>query len=163
MKNSGIYGICNIANGKWYVGQSTDLKYRERKHFWLLKRKGHYNAHLQHAFSKYGTDNFEFRVLEEVSENMLDVRECAWIEFYKSNQEQFGYNLRTGGHLNHHPSEATKKKLSNLLAGRRKPPFSEKHKTNMSKAQVGNNRQLLKWYEKNKDTIDEWNHYKSLM
>jgi group I intron endonuclease len=108
----GIYSIRNITNGKRYIGQSTNLEDRKRSHFTTLKRGNHFNIYLQRAFLKYGIDNFEFRILEEVPEDMLDVRERSWIYFYKSNQREFGYNLESGGNLNKHHATETILKLS---------------------------------------------------
>jgi len=133
----------------------------------------------------YGIDSFEFRVLEEVATDMLDVRECSWIAYYKSNQSAFGYNLQSGGHKNkrysniicqkisnarrgkpsnflgcHHLQKSKhkiseskkgvlnpmygksvslkiKNKISESLTGKPKPPRSQKHKDNLSKACKG--------------------------
>jgi len=64
----GIYGIRNMVDGKWYVGQSVQIEVRRECHFSLAKHGKHYNAHLQRAFLKYGKENFEFRILEETTE-----------------------------------------------------------------------------------------------
>jgi len=115
MKTCGIYGLYNTINGKWYVGQSVDLEKRKSGHFYRLRNGTHTNQHLQHSFAKYGCDSFEFRILEEVPENMLDVRECAWIDFYKSDQSRFGFNLESGGNVNKHVSDETRRKQSESL------------------------------------------------
>jgi len=120
----GIYGIKNLANGKIYVGQSVEMEKRKNLHLYYLRRGTHYNAHLQSAFLKYGESNFEFHILEEVSENMLDVRECAWIGFYKSDQELFGYNLMTGGKLLKRHSKESRLKMSLAKMGVK---FSAEH------------------------------------
>lgn len=151
MKTCGIYGIKNIVNGKWYIGQSVNIDKRKGIHFSFLNRLAHYNHHLQEAFKKYGASSFEFQVLEEVSEELLDTRECALIDLYKSNIPQFGYNLRTGGHLNHrisiegkrkmsgaafgkHKSAETRKRMSEAKKGR---PLSEEHRKKISLARTG--------------------------
>lgn len=108
-----------MVNGKWYIGQSSNIHRRKTSHLSYLRCKTHYNSHLQSAFDKYGECNFEFRVLEEVPEELLDVREILWIGFYKSNQNQFGYNLESGGNLLKHHSQITKDKLSKINTGRR--------------------------------------------
>jgi len=55
--------------------------------------------------------------MEETCEDMLDIRERAWIRYYKSDHEQFGYNLETGGNLSKHLSDQTRKKLSKSTIG----------------------------------------------
>ena len=112
MNKCGIYGIKNIVNGKWYIGQTTDLNKRKIGHFSLLRHKKHFNTHLQFAFHKYGETVFEFRILEEIEEGLLDVQERLWIVHYKSNQSDFGYNQETGGNFQKHLSEETRKKMS---------------------------------------------------
>lgn len=141
MKICGIYGIVNTANGKWYVGQSVDLKRRIDAHLNNLKLGRHYNGHLQAAFIKYRADSFEWHIIEETNEEVLDARECAWITHYKSNQERFGYNLNTGGKLNKHHSEATRRKIGLALKGRPSPkrgiPCLEETKRKSSETQKG--------------------------
>lgn len=118
MKKCGIYGIHNVANGKWYVGQSLDLTRRKSVHFSALRGGYHRNLHFQNSFIKYGESSFEFRILEEVPEDMLDVRERAWISFYKSIRGAYGYNLETGGNVNKHFSEETRLKLGVARKGK---------------------------------------------
>ncbi len=134
MKTCGIYGIRNMVNGKWYVGQGVDVYARKRQHFCLLKYSKHCNDYLQKSFSKYGLSNFEFRILEETPEDILDARERFWILNYRSNERNYGYNLDSGGNLNKRHSIETKKKISKARKG---SIFSEKHRLNLSKAHMG--------------------------
>ncbi|MCK9432825.1 MAG: NUMOD3 domain-containing DNA-binding protein [Candidatus Omnitrophica bacterium] len=115
----GIYGIKNVVDGKWYVGQSVNVPKRKIAHFTHLRNKNHRNQHLQRAFLKYGMDNFEFHVLEDCAEDMLDIRERGWIEHYKSDRREFGYNLEDGGSFGKHLSEETKRKIGNASKGHR--------------------------------------------
>lgn len=140
----GIYGICNTVNGKWYIGQSIDIEKRKYNHFFKLRRGDHFNPHFQRAFIQCGEDNFEFHILEETSEDMLDVRERAWINYYQSFNMQYGYNLNKGGHQNHHHSKKTCQKISDkqmgrisTMKGKKRPPFSEEWKKNMSISHKG--------------------------
>jgi len=113
----GIYGIRNLVNGKWYVGQSVEVETRKKNHFSSLLRGDHYNAYLQAAFKKYGVSNFEFRILEPVCEELLDIREKVWILYYQSGQNQWGYNLDSGGGRQRQRSLETRRKIADTLRG----------------------------------------------
>jgi group I intron endonuclease len=127
----GIYGIRNMVNGKWYIGQSVNIEKRKQVHFTQLKYGAHHNQHLQMAYQKYGEDSFEFRILENISVDMLDVREQAWIAYYKADDSQYGYNLDSGGSLRKRHSAETRLKMSASQKGR---VFSQETKRRMSEA-----------------------------
>lgn len=92
---SGIYAIKNKTNNKIYIGSSKSVYYRwKQQHKPELIKNKHYNKYLQNAWNKYGEMEFEFKVIEECKESMLDEREGHWIEFYKSWDRKYGYNLR---------------------------------------------------------------------
>lgn len=98
-----IYCIKNIVNEKRYIGSATRLKERWRVHKSALNRCCHFSAHLQSAWNKYGSDSFEWSIIEEVDwvglteeqliERLLN-REAYWIEFYNTTDPKFGYNTR---------------------------------------------------------------------
>jgi len=83
--NSGIYKILNKTNNKVYIGSSVNLKNREYKHFWMLKKNIHDNKFLQKSFNRDGLENFVFEVLENCDLNLLIDRENHYINDYKSN------------------------------------------------------------------------------
>lgn len=89
----GIYKIENIINSKIYIGSSVNLDNREYKHFWMLARNNHDNEYLQHSYNKYGKDSFKFDIIEECDENILIEKENHYIDIYKSNILEFGYNM----------------------------------------------------------------------
>lgn len=91
----GIYSITNKVNGKMYVGQSSDIENRWKKHIRFLNDKSHHNKHLQAAWNKFGEENFEFKVIEECKENELNERETYYISKYDTYNS--GYNLDLGG------------------------------------------------------------------
>lgn len=93
----GIYKITNIINQKCYIGQSTDLIQRIRKHIKTLVNGTNSNEHLQNAYNKYGQGNFTIEIIEECDIENLDNREIFWIDYYKSYDSQFGYNKTKGG------------------------------------------------------------------
>jgi group I intron endonuclease len=72
----GIYQIKNLINGKCYVGQSIDIERRFYNH-----RTTTLDYPLYRDIKKYGIDNFEFSVLEEVEhEDLLTQREMFWYD-----------------------------------------------------------------------------------
>ena len=62
--DSGIYLIKNILDDKVYIGSSINLKSREYKHFWMLRKGIHDNNYLQSSYNKFGEENFKFEILE---------------------------------------------------------------------------------------------------
>ena len=92
-----IYGIRNLINNKIYIGKSSNIILRKKAHENSFIRKQAVNAHLQRAVDKYGVDNFEFLIIEEVSELNINEREQYWIKEFKSFNETFGYNKTMGG------------------------------------------------------------------
>lgn len=62
----GVYKIINKLNGKYYVGESSDVESRWHAHKWSLKRGDHNNPYLQSAWNKYREEGFVFEFSEEV-------------------------------------------------------------------------------------------------
>lgn len=94
----GIYKIENKVNGKVYIGQSIDIDTRWKQHINELDSKGHINKHLQYAWNKYGSDSFEFSIVEILPNlDLIDEREQYWIEYYKAFYKDSGYNMTRGG------------------------------------------------------------------
>ena len=122
---SGIYVIKNKANGKVYVGQSTQLNQRYSGHLRRIKKGTHHNEILQKSFYKYGFDNFEFSILEEVlEETLLNEREKYWIDFYGGINNDNVYNLKDP--LLNEYSEYVRKKISQSNAGVNNPNYGNK-------------------------------------
>lgn len=96
MKLTGIiYKITNIINNKVYIGQTVNtIKQRWNKHCHSNGCRSLYNAIL-----KYGKENFNIEIIETLPIEELDEREIYWINYYKSNNKKFGYNILLGGNL----------------------------------------------------------------
>ena len=113
MLDSGVYYIRNIVNNKQYIGSSINLRERWRKHRESLKRNDHGNSYLQRAWNLHGENAFEWGVLEYCDVGMLLIREKVWMDYYKTTDEIFGYNLSLipGAPMmgRHHSLESCKK------------------------------------------------------
>lgn len=89
----GIYIIENKINHRVYIGQSTAIEERWKRHKYYSSNQKEYP--LYRAFRKYGIDNFEFRIIEECMPEELDEKEKYWITYYDSYNN--GYNQTSGG------------------------------------------------------------------
>lgn len=127
---SGIYIIKNIVNNKIYIGSAVDITKRWWRHKKDLKKGKHHSILLQRAWNKYGKENFKFECLQEVSNSQhLLSYEQVYLDYYKSYENEHGYNLcRTAGsQLGLARSEETKLKIKNNLINNN--PFKgKKHK-----------------------------------
>lgn len=91
-----IYKITNKANGKVYVGKTTDtVQVRWKEHLKDFKRKRCANRPLYRAIRKYGIDAFNVETIEEADLDVLSERETYWIEYFNTYSD--GYNATSGG------------------------------------------------------------------
>lgn len=141
----GIYKIVNKINNKIYIGQSVDINARFSQHKYTIKKN--INHPLYNAFRKYELDNFEFIIIEEIENiNDLDLRELYWVNHYKSNDRNYGYNIRIDCRTNrgHKYSDESKNKIS--LSNKGKPAWnkglkmSDEYCKTMSLSQKGKKR-----------------------
>jgi len=126
---SGIYCIKNIITNKIYIGSSINLKNRINEHKRYLSKKTHHSSHLQRSWDKYKEEAFEFNIIERVCNEKLLEREQYWINFYKSSNRKFGYNICpiAGNTLGVKMSEEVKRKTSERTKGEKNPMFGKTH------------------------------------
>ena len=74
-----IYQIKNLINNKIYIGSTNDYKIRWKVHISQLNSKTHCNQYLQNAWNKYGEENFDFSILEEIELSEQFQKEQEWI------------------------------------------------------------------------------------
>ena len=98
-----IYVMTNRINGKKYVGQTNNFNLRMNGHKSdAFNPHSHsYNYPLSRAIRKYGWENFDNRIIEEINDEedfkYVDSREKFFIQYYNSMKSKNGYNITTGG------------------------------------------------------------------
>ena len=91
----GVYAIRHKTSGRVYVGSSLDVYGRWATHAKELTRNRHFSRHLQHAWTKYGAEAFEFVIMETCLPEERIAREQACIDFYRAADRAYGFNLST--------------------------------------------------------------------
>lgn len=98
MKICGIYSVTNKINNKIYIGQSIDIERR-----WQQHKYGKGNLILKNAIKKYGIENFEFSILEQIDTvgktkieivKILTEAEQKWFDKINPFIGENGYNIQ---------------------------------------------------------------------
>lgn len=135
-----IYKITNLSNGKIYIGKDT------------LSNKNYMGSGvlIRRAIKKYGIECFQKEVIYE-TDNYEDLSnsEKYWIEFYKSDDRNIGYNISKGGDggdtMSNNPKlNEIKDKISQSLKNRE---FSQEHREKLSKNHDSTKRKKGKSFE----------------
>lgn len=98
-----IYVMENKVNHKKYIGQTNDFHLRMNGHRSdAFNPNSHsYNYPLSNAIRKYGWDNFNNYIIEEIPERAdyeyVDERERYFIAYFHSLNKENGYNITLGG------------------------------------------------------------------
>ena len=80
MKISGVYKIINTVTGDFYIGSSKNVKSRWAVHKCQTTWKNNPNNPMYLDMKHYGTDKFEFQMIEEVEPESLKETEQKFIE-----------------------------------------------------------------------------------
>lgn len=134
-----IYGLVDPITGYVrYVGKSVNPKKRLQAHLTpnLLKGKSHKNHWIRNLLGVGKKPELIF--LESVRDSDWEDAECRWIAYYRNIPNYPTLTNGTSGgdgvDKGTSPSEETRKKLSAAHKGRKLPPFTEKHRQNLSEA-----------------------------
>ena len=119
-----VYSVTNTINGKVYIGKTvmSDLRaYWNRSHRPLVRSGKGFLLH--RAVRKYGENNFSLKeVAQAQNEQELSDLERTYINQYRSNHREFGYNLTTGGEgFTGKHTAATRQKMSLAHTGHPSP------------------------------------------
>lgn len=116
LSSCGIYSIRNKFNGKQYIGSSVNIRKRWNAHRKCLLGGTHHSTKLQRAWTKYGSDAFEWLVLEyiegPVDKQHVLSREQCWID--SQNSAAAGYNalLKAGSPMGSKRTAETRARMS---------------------------------------------------
>lgn len=126
-KSYSVY-MHKFPNGKVYIGMTSQIPYK-RWHYG--NGYGNNNA-MGRAIKKYGWKNIKHIILKEnLSKLDAEYYESYYIQKYKSNNIDFGYNSTNGGMLGTKVNSTTRKKYSANRVGIK---FSKSHKQSLSKS-----------------------------
>lgn len=107
-----VYVIWCLINGKLYVGQTKHVDRRRRWHFNSKKKASTAALPLYRAIECYGKQHFEFHVIEECTDDVVDERETFWIRDLRTLESEYGYNNESGGNVAKHVSDETQARIS---------------------------------------------------
>src|SRR5512139_170279 len=136
-RNTGIYCIENLVNGKKYIGQAHNIERRLYEHEYYLKKGADKATSLQLAVNKYGIENFSFYILETCEPDRLSEREVYYIYKFGTNKGRNGYNRSSGGEsglFGYRFPDWVGRKISMAKKGMK---ISEEQKRKISQAQKG--------------------------
>lgn len=110
MKIIGVYKITNTITGDFYIGSSKNIKSRWACHKCKSTWDNCPNNPMYQDMQKYGTDKFEFQVIEEVEPGQLKETEQQLIETLKPT-----YNNRRANRCNCDKHKECQKEYNNQL------------------------------------------------
>ncbi len=101
-----IYQITNLINQKQYIGKTSkepEVRWKQHKQLArsmqnnaLSETNTAYSMPIVRAICKHGIDNFQFTVLEECADDVVNEREEHYIRYYNTANGR-GYNCTYGG------------------------------------------------------------------
>lgn len=123
VKINGIYTITCIENGKVYVGRSSNIKARWKRHEYALRDGNHWNQELQNNYNEYGKEAFIYTLIHQcfgvVSADILDDLEKVYVGLYESYLTGYNETLGGTGNLGKKLTSSTRKKMSDARKGKK--------------------------------------------
>ena len=127
--NCGVYEILNTSTGKRYVGSSVDVQKRFRAHRQRARLGTHHSIAFQRAWDKYSEHAFQFNlVLVCAPRNLLLYEQLTFAAL----RPEYNTEKVAGSKLGTKHTMETRAKMSRTRVGKPRPPFSAKHRANIS-------------------------------
>ena len=127
-----VYIHTNKINNKKYIGLTSQKNPNDR---WHNGTNYIHNRHFSSSIKKYGWDNFTHEIVKDnLSREEAALLERELIAQYNTTNENYGYNLDSGGSYTTH-SESTKEKIRYALTGIKR---SNETKEKIRQASTGN-------------------------
>lgn len=142
-------------NNKVYIGITKQVPHKR----WESGGTGYKECpRMWNAIKKYGWENVKHEVLYDgLTKDEAESYEIALISEFKSNNENYGYNIENGGNVVGTHSIETKMKISNGNKGKKKKPCSDEMKLYYSEIFSGDKNPFYgkKHTEKSKSKISQ--------
>lgn len=122
-------------NGKKYIGITCQNVYKRWDNGYGYMYQN--NLKIARAIKKYGWNNILHIVIKEnITRDMANALEKAYIQHYKTTYDDYGYNITAGGNgvNGYSHSDATKAKMRAKALGRK---FTDEHIDNLRKSHLG--------------------------
>jgi group I intron endonuclease len=130
-----VYKVTNLLTNKIYIGcTQKSISSRRSSHLTDAKtaKNSHYHHHFKTEIRKFGAENFEWEIIEEVfSIEEMYAREKFWIGELNTIHPS-GYNQTEGG-IGGKPCQEVSNKISETLKNHFKDPKSKEHFKNRTK------------------------------
>lgn len=108
-----VYKITNIINNKIYIGITSRIKRRVVEHIKYSTDKSACTSYVHKSMSKYGLRHFIFEIIYIANNTEeLNSKEEYYINYYKSSESIYGYNLTLGGDRGIPNSDTILKKIA---------------------------------------------------
>lgn len=127
-KNYYIYKITNTRNKKIYIGRTKNPSYRRNQHISKALNQNNVPTQKIHlAIKEMGVENFCFEVFEKYNDYSIACeQENYWIKHFKSDEDEFGYNDKSGPELGVIMwNENDRKRMSIRMSGKNNPMFGK--------------------------------------
>lgn len=151
-KVAGIYAIVYRETGIRYIGQSVDIRNRWRIHRNDLARGVHHSPYLQRMWNKYGSDAFDFVILEAITDiATLTAREQEYLDtrFAAVGSHEFNGSPTAGSPLGVVRSPETRQRWREQRKGRQWSPTRRASYKGPSEAQALQAQKLGHWLKDN--------------